>query len=64
MKNSIITRFAYLLLTIVGCFLTIGMLRGTVQSFISFTGVANEIGFTFMLILGTICTGFMTINDK
>lgn len=62
METTSLQRLGYLLLTIIGCFLVVGMLKGSVQNFISFVGVANEIGFTFILLLGTIYTGFMTIK--
>jgi len=62
METTSLQRLGYLLLTIVGCFLTYSMFQGTLQNLISFAGVANEIMFTMMLMMLTVISGFYTIT--
>jgi hypothetical protein len=63
MKISSFKRLGYLVLTIILCFTIYAMMQGTLQNHIHFAGVLNEIGFTFMLILLTICTASYTISE-
>jgi hypothetical protein len=62
METTSLQRLGYLLLTILGCFLTYAMFQGTLQNVISFAGVANEIGFTMILMMLTFISGFYTVS--
>ena len=62
MKKSTLKRTGYLIATIILCFLTNSMFTGTLQNHIYFAGVVEEISFTFMLIMLTICTSVGAVS--
>jgi len=62
MKNQTLKRTTNLIATIFFLFVSLGMMRGSIQNQIEFAGVANEIGFTIMTMWLTGIFAYLTVT--
>ncbi len=61
MENTTLKRTSNLIATIFFLFITLGMMHGSIQNQVEFSGVANEIGFTMMTMWLTGIFAYLTV---
>jgi hypothetical protein len=62
MEITTLKRTGNLIATIFFLFITLGMMRGSIQNQVEFAGVANEIGFTVMTMWLTGIFAYLTVT--